>query len=42
MKTIYFEDNKSYFEFVNKNRNKKFNYFIVSKLNKIKVVYQFI
>lgn len=43
MKVKYFKTSKSYFNFVNKNKDKKIKYFLCSfTQNMIKVVYQFI
>lgn len=43
MKTKYFKDNKSYLNFINKNKDKHIKNFIVSYTkNSIKIIYQFI
>lgn len=43
MKIRYFKDNDAYFKFINKNKEKLFETFIVSfSKNKIKVLYKFI
>lgn len=42
MKTKYFKNNKQYFNFINKNKNRKIKVFICNfTKNMIKVVYQF-
>ena len=42
MKTKYFKNNKQYFNFVNKNKDRKIKVFICNfTKNMIKVVYQF-
>lgn len=43
MKTKYFKNSKSYFNFINKNRNKKIKCFsCVITENNIKVIYEFV
>lgn len=43
MKTRYFKNSKSYFNFINKNRNKQIKNFIcVFTKNNIKVIYEFV
>lgn len=43
MKTKYFKDSKSYFNFINKNRNKKIKKFMCTfTKNNIKVIYEFV
>lgn len=43
MKTRYFKNNKEYFKFIDKNRDKEIKKFICTFTKKyIKVVYQFI
>lgn len=43
MKTIYFKNNKEYFKFIDKNKDKDIKTFICTFTKKyIKVVYQFI
>lgn len=43
MKTVYFKNKESYFNFINEHRNEKIKKLIVKMINnKIKVVYEFI
>lgn len=43
MKTVYFKNNKEYFKFIDKNKDKDIKTFICTFTKKyIKVVYQFI
>lgn len=43
MKTRYFKNNKEYFRFIDKNKDKTLKYFLCTFTKKcIKVVYQFI
>lgn len=43
MKTIYFKNNKEYFKFIDKNKDKDIKTFICTFTKKyIKVIYQFI
>ena len=43
MKTKYFKNNKEYFNFIDKNRNKNIKKFLCTFTKKyIKVIYQFI
>ena len=43
MKTIYFKNNKEYFRFIDKNKDKNIKTFLCNFTKKyIKVVYQFI